>query len=122
MDERRVAVLSMMETSKSTGDIDHMDGSKTVQPQRDRRVHEREEGGRLVDDGDIHIDGRDIDIDHMEARPYNGNETERSVKGWKVAVWPMMETSIPKRLLLRGRTTTLRPTGRCWGGRWPSGR
>jgi hypothetical protein len=53
--ERRVAVLSMMETSTLTGDIDHMEASKTVQRQQDRRVREGAEGGRLANDGDIHI-------------------------------------------------------------------
>jgi hypothetical protein len=33
MNERRVSVLLMMETSTLTGDIDHIDGSKTVQRQ-----------------------------------------------------------------------------------------
>jgi hypothetical protein len=55
MNERRVAVLLMMETSTLTGDIDHMDGSKTVQRQQDRRVRKGLEGGRLTDHGDIHI-------------------------------------------------------------------
>jgi hypothetical protein len=95
MDEWWVAVLSMMETFHNDGRY-HMYGSKNGQQQRDRQVHERAEGGRPVDDGDIHIYGRDID--------HNGNETGGSVKGWKVAIWLMMETSTstPSHLVIRG--------------------
>jgi hypothetical protein len=51
MNERRVAVLEMME-------IDHIDRRKSERDRKvkqrhgDRRVHEREEGGRLAHDGD----------------------------------------------------------------------
>jgi hypothetical protein len=54
MTERLVAVFQMMEIFTS-GD---MYGGKTGQRHRDRQVHDRVKGGHLVDDGDIHIDGR----------------------------------------------------------------
>jgi hypothetical protein len=49
------------------------------------------EGGRLADDGDIHIGIKSSEASTM--RSYNGNETGSSVLECKVAVWPMMETS-----------------------------
>jgi hypothetical protein len=76
-----VIILSLMETSTSSiqslhGDIDidlqceqHLGCgcNKTLQQQRDQQVREGVEGGRLVDDGDIHISQSlhgDIDIDY----------------------------------------------------------
>jgi hypothetical protein len=69
------------------------------------------EGGRLANDGDIHIG-----IESSEAsttRSYNGNETGRSVLELKVAVWPMMETSITPRL--RERKNLKYSVNHAWG-------
>jgi hypothetical protein len=86
MTERRVAVLLMMETFTSRD----MYGSKYRQRHQDRQVHDREKGGRLVDDGDIHIDGRHRPT---ATRPDNSIETVRSMTERRVAVLSMMETS-----------------------------
>jgi hypothetical protein len=56
MNERRVALLSMME--KYSQCEQHLGcGCETTRSNngQDLQVHEREEGGHLVDDGDIHI-------------------------------------------------------------------
>jgi hypothetical protein len=61
MNERRVAVLPMMETSEAYSLCEQHLGcgceGERLQGQtnngQDQQVHEREEGGRLVDDGDI---------------------------------------------------------------------
>jgi hypothetical protein len=45
---------------------------------QDRQVHEREEGGRLVNDGYIHIGIKSSNHRVMATRPYNGNKTGRS--------------------------------------------
>jgi hypothetical protein len=63
MNERRVAVLLMMETSTETQtcSVNSIWAAAATLTTRwnngqDRQVHEQEEGGRLVDDGDIHIE------------------------------------------------------------------
>jgi hypothetical protein len=61
MNERRVAVLPMIETLEAYSQCEqHLgcgcEGERLRVPTnngQDRQVHEREEGGRLVDDGDI---------------------------------------------------------------------
>jgi hypothetical protein len=53
-------------------------------------LYDREKGGRLVDDGDIHIDGRHRP---KATRPDNGIETVRSMTERRLAVLSMMETS-----------------------------
>jgi hypothetical protein len=92
--------LSMMETSTLTGDI----GRKTGQRQRDRRVHIEEEGGRLVDDGDIHIDGRqrthvnNYSVNRARAEAVNFND----FNDYKATLTTRLKRP-PARTLLEGR-------------------
>jgi hypothetical protein len=56
--------------------------NKTVQWQRDRQVREGGEGGRLVDDGDIHIGQSlhgDIDIDYYSVNHIRAAAVSNSV-------------------------------------------